>query len=549
MKKYIALFLALILVLGLAACGGGGTSTGVTTSAGDIPGVVYSETGAILSTEIPEEQRYGGTLDLTYSKFEDNFDPHRTTGWVSYNWNCGVYENPLARDENNNFVPGVCEFELSEDMLTLTMWVRDGVVFHNGDPVDIYDIEASIARSMKHVANMKKFFAPFVAEGYPVIEGDRITYKFNEFNINTLYHFSHWATWCAVMPKEVLDKYGDEYINQPEDCIGTGPYKLVNYQTNALIALERFDDYVPTTLQCGGYGIPKKAYTDKINVWINPESTSITMSLISGNYDRGSLPDEYEATAEQYGLAVTTHASQPSMFAMAFNTKNPDRYASQNVNFRKAIAAALDVESIAAANQHQTFEVSLCPMIAPAYVNDIFDSADYVGAGNAELAKEYLEKANYNGEEVVLLSAGPGFSTIWEDTLKSVGINARVEFMDSSSMTAYAMENSNPYDCIVFSYEPKDTVPCQLSVTPRDKYWGSAEKDRLFDEITKYPAGSEESVALWTELSELWVEECAVVNFYRYKSQSTINKDLVLGMHGLPFYVNSYWVNPAAHMD
>jgi len=64
-----------------------------------------------------------------------------------------------------------------------------------------------------------------------------------------------------------------------------------------------------------------------------------------------------------------------------------------------------------------------------------------------------------------------------------------------------------------------------------------------------YPAGSEESVALWTELSRLWVDECSVVNFYSFKSQVTINKDLVYALPGLPFGNRSYWVNPAEHMD
>ena len=547
MKKYLALLLALLLTVSLAACGRGPQTIG--SSDGDIPGAVYAEGGALISTEIPEEERYGGVLDTTWSKFEDNFDPHKTTGWVSYNWNNGTYENPIARDENNNFVPCVCDFELSEDMLTLTMWVREGLTFHDGSPVEIEDVVASVDRSMRHVANMKKFFAPYLAEGYPVVEGEKVTYKFTEFNLNTLYHFSHWSTWCAVMPREILEKYGDEYINQPEDCIGTGPYKLVGYQTNAVLNLERYDGYVPTTLECGGYGAPKHAYMDKINVWINPENTSVTMALINGDYDKGSLPDEYEKMADKYGLAVTTHASQSSMNAMAFNTKNPDRPTSKDANLRKAIAAALDPTSIAAINGVNNYELSLCPMSAPAYVNDIFDSADYAGAGNMELAKEYLAKADYNGEEIVLLAAGPGFSTYWEDTLKELGLNVKVDYMDSASLTAYALENSNPYDCITFSYEVKETVPCQISVTPRDKYWGSEEKDRLFNEITKYPAGSEESVALWTELSNLWVEECSVVNLYSFKSQVTVNKDLVYAMEGLPFTTRSYWVNPSEHMD
>ena len=147
MKKILALLLALILTFGLVACGGNSTSAG----SAEIPGAVYDEFGAIIDTAIPEEQRYGGTLDLTWSNFADTFDPHRTTAWVSYNWNCGVYENPISRGANGEFVPCVCDFELSEDMLTLTLWPREGITFHDGTEVEIDDVVASIDRAMRLV--------------------------------------------------------------------------------------------------------------------------------------------------------------------------------------------------------------------------------------------------------------------------------------------------------------------------------------------------------------------------------------------------------------
>ena len=548
MKKILALLLAVIMVFGLVACGGNSTTGTAGTS--DVPGAVYDDGGAIISTDIPEEQRYGGTLDLTYSTFSDTFDPHRTTGWTSYTWSCGVYENPIAADENGNFVPCVCDFELSEDMLTLTLWPREGITFHDGTEVEIDDVVASIDRAMRHVSNMKKFFTPLLAEGYPIVEDGKATYKFTEFNVNTLYNFSLFSTWCGVMPKEILEKYGDEYINQPEDCIGTGPYKLVEYQTNALLALEKYDGYIPTTLECGGWGTPKKGYMDKINYWINADGTSVSMSLINGDYDKGALIDEYEAMANQYGLVTSTYASQANMSAMAFNTKNPDRITTKDVNLRKAIAAALDPHAIAAANGHNNYELKLCPVTSTAYQTDVFDNADFLGEANLEVAKEYLAKSSYNGEEVVLISSGgSGFAILWEDTLKSLGINAKIEYMDGGSVKAYALENDNPYDCIYFTYESKNAAPCQLSVTPRESYWGNAEKDRLFDEICKYPANSEESVALWQDLAQLWVDDCSVVNLYAFKSMYVINKDLVYGLEGLPYFYNSYWVNPAEHMD
>ena len=545
MKKLIALLLAAVMLFGLCACGG---KTGGETAVQDIPGAVYDEKGALVSTEIPEEERYGGTLNLVYGACSDTFDPHRTTGWVSYYWSNGVYENPIARGANGEYVPCVCDFELSEDFLTLTLWPREGVTFHNGDAVEIDDVVATIDRSMRHVSNMKKFFAPYLAEGYPVVEDGKATYKFTEYNANTLYNFTLWSTWCGVMPKEILDKYGDEYINDTADCIGTGPYKLTEYQTNALYALERYEGYKPTELDCGGYGGIKKAYMDKINVWINLDQTSSTMAILNGDYDLGELPGEYAAMAEQNGLKKVPATGMSSMMAMAFNTKNPDRPI-QDVNLRKAIAAALDYEGIAQSWTDAPYEITTCPVRLNGYdTTDIFDSADYIGAANLTLAKEYLTKSNYNGEEIVMLAgSGSKFATIWEANLKELGLNVKVEYMEGTSAKAYSLENSNPYDCITFQYEVKDALPCQISVTPRDSYWGNAEKDRIINEITKLPEGSEESIALWKELSQIWIDDCSVVNFARFAGESVCDADLVCNWPGTSYYYNAYWVNPAEH--
>lgn len=285
MKKVLALTLALVLALGLVACG---------------PASGPAGEGGVVNTDIPEEDRYGGTLDMYVSSFSDTFDPHFTTGWVSYNWSCGVYENPIARDDKGNFVPGVCDFELSEDMLTLKLWPREGVKFHNGDLVEIEDVVATIERAGGMVSNMKNYWTPYVAG--VTVENGVATYTFTEFNINTLLYLAHWANWNGVMPKEILEKYGSDPINQLEDAIGTGPYKVVGYQTNALVELERFEDYIPTGVESTNYAGSKKAYLDRVNVWVNSEASSVFSKLMAGEYDIGSVSADNKAALISKGL-------------------------------------------------------------------------------------------------------------------------------------------------------------------------------------------------------------------------------------------------------
>ena len=526
MKKVLALILALVLALGLVACGG--------TGAGN--------NGGAVNTDIPEEDRYGGTLDMYVGSFSDTFDPMYTTGWVSYNWSCGVYENPIARDEKGNFVPGVCNFELSEDYLTLKLWPREGVKFHNGNLVTIDDVVASIERAGGMVSNMKKFWTPYVES--VTVEDGVATYTFTEFNINTLLYLAHWANWNGVMPKEILEKYGEDPVNQVEDAIGTGPYKVVGYQTNALIELVRFEDYIPTGVECENYAQSKKAYLDRVNVWVNGEASSVFSKLMAGEYDIGSVSADNKALLMDRGLLELVNP-QLSMIAMSFNTKNPDR-PTADPNLRKAIAAALDYNAIAETWNDEPYTIDARPMQAP-YDTEIFNTADYIGSSNLELAKEYLAKSNYNGETIVLIDTSEGTPNVWQSNLEALGLNVEVQYMENTAYRAYRLENSNPYDCVFYSYEVKDNVPCQLSSTPRTAFWGSELKDKLFDDLTKVPAATEESIAIWEELAQHWIDDCSIVNFATFSSSKVHNPELVPNWPGLEYWYNAYWLNPEAH--
>lgn len=529
MKKWIALVLALVLALSLIACGPKAETT---------PGAV-TDPGA----DIPEEQRYGGVLNTTWNSCSDTFDPHYTTGWVSYYWSFNVYETPIARDAEGNFVPCVCDFELNEDMTQLKLWVRDGVTFHDGSAVEIEDVVASIQRSCDLVPNMGKWFGDYVSD--LTVSNGVATYTFSEFKVNTLMYLSGWQNWTGVIPKEICEKYGENPINQIEDAIGTGPYYLDEYQTNAVYKMKRYDAYVPTTLECDGFGSPKKAYLDQINVWINGDPTSVTMGTLNGDYDFGSLASDYLTMAESNGL-VNEYGPASNIMGMSFNTKG-DRPVN-DVNLRLAIAYALDYAQISRAGTDDCYLEETCPMTGP-YYTEVFNNAPYAGAADLEKAKEYLEKANYNGEEIILLATSDdGGAVIWEDNLKAVGINAKIEYMEFTTMKSYYADNSNPYDCVFYWYEVKDNVPCLLSATARERFWGSETKDELFDVISSTPAGSEESMAAWAELTQHWVDDCAVLNICTVPNINTYNADLVPNFPGLLTFWNAYWTNPAEHM-
>ncbi|NLJ98889.1 MAG: hypothetical protein GX320_06455 [Tissierellia bacterium] len=116
----------LIGTLLVTGCGGGGTDTSKETDEGTGEG---TETGEkILRSNNSSEP---GSLDPALAQ-----GTHES--WILEN----VFEGLMTFDENGELVEGMAEsYELSEDELTYTFTLRDGITWSNGDPVTAEDFE------------------------------------------------------------------------------------------------------------------------------------------------------------------------------------------------------------------------------------------------------------------------------------------------------------------------------------------------------------------------------------------------------------------------
>lgn len=553
LTKLLSMLLVSLLLLSLAACNAPAqTNPDPTPAPSSAPG--SSGTPAPPAVETPastgDESRYGGVLDLVWDAASDTVDPHYSTGWNSYFWSQNVFETALSRDAEGNFQPMVCEYELSDDGLTLKMWVREGITFHNGDAVTIEDVVASLSRSGSLVANVGKFFTDYV-ETVDIADGV-VTYTFNKYAPNTLYYISGHQNWSAIMPASICEKYGENPITDVNDCIGTGVYYLDEYAANVKFGLKRYEGYVPIETDATGMASTRKGYMDAINIWINSENTSSTMALFNGEYDAFAdvEPEYYETAQAQYGLAMAADPTRNNIY-LAFNTKGERPV--NDPNLRKAIAAALDYEELAKAEFGENYIMDSCPMAEGLYYNDVFNKTDYRGAANLELSKQYLDASSYNGEELILLvnpNTLSAASVVAESRLKAAGINAVLQYMDAASIRPFYEDPMNEYDMIFLVSAVNDFVPATLAANMRTTFWGSEKKDELFGTISSVMYGSDESVAAWKELADVWVDECSIVTIGQVIYIWMYDEDLVPNWDGSwRYFFNSYWSDPAAHMD
>ena len=508
MKRFFALLLALVMTVGLAACTSGEQNDG--PDASNNPSGSIGPSGEVSpgpGTVDEESARYGGTFVFAATP-GDTYDPMFTSGWKSYYWSMNVYENVISRDAEGNLCPGVCNFELSEDSLTLKLWVRDGVTFHNGDPVDIEDVKASLDRASVKVSRTKNHVYKYLDS--MEIEGGVLTMHFNTYDVTTMYYLSANQTWNVVLPKEICEKYGvDNAITDVADAIGTGPYTVdPSSEPGVKMVLNRYDGYTPVEEGHTGMGAPKKAYFDTIIVQKFGDDSVTMMSLMDGSLDFALYSDEWSSVLSGYDNLIIYPDRDVNANYINFNCMNPSRPV-YNANIRKAIAAALDYSEIMAYQYPLGFNKSSSPISEGAYYAGIYASADYHGGANVELAKKYLKDAGYNGEKIVYVTdATDSLAPLLKTQLAAAGIELEVEYMDSGSIDEYIQNHSNPYDFTVQRSAVCDYIPTTLATNFMQDHWENARKTELLSELGKLVYGSEESIAAWKELDQLLADEC-----------------------------------------
>jgi peptide/nickel transport system substrate-binding protein len=158
-------------------------------------------------------------LIVAISAQPDQLDPHRTTAHASFQVLENVYDTLVTPDENLEFVGQLAEdWDVSEDQLTWTFTLREGVTFHDGTPLTADDVVYSYRRIIdEELANAFRFAT--VEE--VIAEDDRtVVLQLSEPTPNLLSNIGAFKG-MAILPEGA----GDD-LDLATEANGTGPFML-----------------------------------------------------------------------------------------------------------------------------------------------------------------------------------------------------------------------------------------------------------------------------------------------------------------------------------
>jgi peptide/nickel transport system substrate-binding protein len=221
----------------------------------------------------------------------------------------------------------------SKDQLSHDFVIRDGVHFHNGDPVTAEDVKFSYERYRGAAHElMKKQVASIEA-----LDPQHVRFHMKEAwpDFLTFYSSASGAGW--IVPKKYVEKVGDDGFKKHP--IGAGPYKFVSFTPGVELVLEAFDGYWR-----------KKPAVKHISMKVIPDESTRLAALKRGEVDiaysiRGELAQELQKTPGLKLEPVVLQAPNWLYFPEQWDPKSPWH----DVRVRQAVNLAIDREGMSKA--------------------------------------------------------------------------------------------------------------------------------------------------------------------------------------------------------
>ncbi|MEZ4504327.1 MAG: ABC transporter substrate-binding protein [Thermomicrobiales bacterium] len=445
----------------------------------------------------------GGNLTVALVGEPPTLDEHQTTAGVTAEVTSPIYETLFAYDNEWQPIPMLAESHtISEDGLTHTIVLRQGVPFHNGEIMTSADVKASLDRWGQISGVGKRIYEKTTS--VDATDDHTITWNFTQPYGTLLIALSNNTQAASIYPKSVIDA---GTLEPNETVIGTGPYKMVERRADAYIRLERFDDYAALEGGPIGYGGTKYAYADTIEFIPVPDIAARVAGLQAGDYlmhQNGAMSnDQYDVVVDYPGLVTTINP--PTEWPVFFlNFQSPIM---SNLTIREAVQAALDMEPMLQSAYGSADFYALDPGLMMKQTPWWTDAGiDRYNMADPELAKTKLTESGYDGTPVRFMSTQEyGYmyatSTVAVQQLEAVGFTIDHQVIDWATVVERRAKPEE-WDMFVtghgFVPDPSQiSYVGQMNIYPG--WWDNEDSLELASEMLA--AGTfEERMPLWEQI-------------------------------------------------
>ena len=362
-------------------------------------------------------------------------DPIWTTAYITRNHGYMVFDTLFALDDQFKPHPQmVGDFSISADKLTYKFTLRDGLKFHDGEPVRGIDCTTSLERWMKRDA-LGQTLATSISE-IAGGDGKDFTIHLKEpfpLLIEAISKVSSLAPF--IMPERLAKT--DAY-QQVTEMVGSGPFKFVKseFEPGHKVVYVKNTDYVPRSEPPNWASGGKVVKVDRVEWYVVPDATTKMAAIQAGEYDWWENPpaDFWPILAGNSNIALERLDPLGGMGCLRFNFLYPPF---DNVKMRQAVLMAANQADFMTAYVGEEKNWDLCPSYytCGTPMASTSGSEALSGPRDFDKAKKLIADAGYKGEKIVLLDGVDqplihAEALVATDIMRKLGLNVEVAASD-----------------------------------------------------------------------------------------------------------------------
>jgi peptide/nickel transport system substrate-binding protein len=332
-------------------------------------------------------------------------DPLFTTAYITRDHGYMVYDTLLATDSNFKVQPQMADWKVSDDKLTYTFTLRDGLKWHDGPPVTAEDCVASLKRWGK-VDNMGQKLMDFTAS-IEAADAKTIVLKLKEPYGLVLESIAKPSSYVPfMMPKRLAETPAGQ---QMAEQVGSGPFKFVKaeFQPGIKAVYEKNTDYVPRKEPPSWTSGGKVVKVDRVE-WITmTDAQTAVNALQSGDIDFYEDPpwDLLPVLAANPDIKIDT------LNKFGFGTMGRMNFLQppfDNVKVRRAALLAINQKDVldALVGNSKYYETCGAFFVCGTPLATDAGAGALTKTGDVDAAKKALAESGYDGTPIAIMAPG-----------------------------------------------------------------------------------------------------------------------------------------------
>ena len=385
------------------------------------------------------DMKQGGEMTVTFKDDLITLDPAIGYDWKNWSVIKSVFDGLMDyKPGTTELVPDLAEsVDVSDDGLTYTFKLRQGVKFHNGREMKAADVKYSLERTCNPATQSPGAGYYGALKGFDDFQGGKATelagvQVVDDYTVkielsrpdSTIFHLLA-LNFSYVVPKEVVEAEGPDFGHKP---VGTGAFKVSEWTSGQSLTLERNKDYFKQ-------GVPK---LDKINFQIGQEPVVNLLRLQKGEIDfPGDMIPPAKFTEVMNDPEWSKQVIVADQLQTGYVTMNVNIKPFDNVAVRQAVNMAINKDRIVQVINNRAVPANQpLPPSMPGYDKGFKGYAYDVAGAKAKLKEAGLEGGFETDLYVANTDPQPRIAQAIQQDLAAIGIKANLKSLDQGNVIA-----------------------------------------------------------------------------------------------------------------